>query len=266
MKKKLALFLSVVMLLTFQPVASKGLVDLNLYATQVTVTQDVANIYAGPGTSFPIIANAEIGTILECHGLLNGWYLVQISAETTGLLKADSAEPTPESIKPLPEMEPEPEPEPAPVPEPPKPEVKTPEPTSPPAPANNSGLTQQEEDLLWLVNQERRKEGLKDLTVDPTLTNLARLKSQDMVNLNYFSHTSPTYGSPFDMMKANGVRYRSAGENLAAYYSVQSAHDALMKSPGHRENIMDPLFTHVGLGIVDSPRYGLMVTQMFIQK
>ena len=259
MKKKFALILAVVILLTFLPVMSKGLVNLNLYTTQVTVTGEDTPIHGGPSTSFPIIGTAKLGEVLECHGLLNGWYLVKLDDETVGLLDADKAEPVQENIKPAPEFEPAPVP--APVVEPPKPVIEPPAPVKSP-----SALTAQEEELLWLVNQERRKEGHKDLVADVQLTALARLKSQDMVDLNYFAHTSPTYGSPFDMMKANGVKYRSAGENLAAYYSVQAAHDALMKSPGHRENIMDPLFTHIGIGIVDSQRYGLMVTEMFIQK
>jgi len=118
--------------------------------------------------------------------------------------------------------------------------------------------------MLSLVNQERQRQGLAPLVADAKLTQLARQKSQDMVNKNYFSHTSPTYGSPFDMMKAAGVRYRTAGENIACAPSTTRAHDALMNSPGHRANILNPAFTHVGIGIVKGGSCGMMFTQMFI--
>ena len=120
--------------------------------------------------------------------------------------------------------------------------------------------------MINLVNQERQKYGLKPLEVDYQLVKLARMKSQDMVDKNYFSHQSPTYGSPFDMMKNAGVRYRWAGENIAGAGSVERAHTALMNSEGHRANILNANFTHIGIGIVKGGPYGMMFTQMFIGK
>ena len=96
------------------------------------------------------------------------------------------------------------------------------------------------------------------------LVSLARQKSQDMITNNYFGHQSPTYGSPFDMMKKAGVTYRTAGENLAGASTVQQAHSGLMNSSGHRANILNPNFTHIGIGMVRGGRYGAMWTQMFI--
>lgn len=125
-------------------------------------------------------------------------------------------------------------------------------------------LTPQEQQMVDLVNQERIKAGLQPLTVDPRLTELARLKAQDMVKNNYFDHISPTYGSPFDMMRQAGITYRTAGENIAAASSVERAHTALMNSSGHRANILNPNFTRIGIGIVPDPTYGLMISQMFI--
>jgi uncharacterized YkwD family protein len=118
--------------------------------------------------------------------------------------------------------------------------------------------------MVNLVNQERQKVGLKPLAVDKRLVRLARLKSQDMVDKNYFSHQSPTYGSPFDMMKNAGVTYRWAGENIAGAGTVDRAHNALMNSDGHRANILKPEFTHIGIGIIQGGPYGMMFTQMFI--
>lgn len=149
---------------------------------------------------------------------------------------------------------------PAPGPSQPEPgEQKTPEEKVP-------ALSGEEQKMIDLVNMERTKEGLAPLTPDLTLSQVARIKSTDMIEKNYFSHTSPTYGSPFDMMKQFGITYRTAGENLACNQNVESAHQSLMESPGHRQNILNPNFTHIGVGIVEGGMCGAMYTQMFIGK
>ncbi|MFZ5815201.1 MAG: CAP domain-containing protein [Bacillota bacterium] len=136
--------------------------------------------------------------------------------------------------------------------------------TTTPTTTTTAGLTAAEQQMLNLVNQERAKNGLAPLKADLQLTQLARLKSQDMIKHNYFSHQSPTYGSPFDMMKRYGVSYRTAGENLAGNSSVTGAHTGLMNSPGHRANILSTKYTHVGIGIAQGGSYGMMFTQMFV--
>ena len=154
-----------------------------------------------------------------------------------------------------------------PAPESPAPTNPTPvepTPTNPTAPAK--GLTAMEQKMVSLVNQERSKAGLQQLKVDNTLVQLARMKSQDMIDENYFSHTSPTYGSPFDMMKSAGVKYYTAGENLAGAGSVESAHASLMASSGHRANILNSRYNHFGVGIAVGGPYGNMFTQLFIGK
>lgn len=125
-------------------------------------------------------------------------------------------------------------------------------------------LTPDERLMLDLLNGERVRAGLGPLAVDPVLVRLARLKSEDMVANGYFGHISPNYGSPFAMMDRAGVTYRFAGENLAGAPSVDVAHRALMNSPGHRANILNPNFTHVGIGIARGGPYGFMYTQMFV--
>jgi uncharacterized protein YkwD len=87
-----------------------------------------------------------------------------------------------------------------------------------------------------------------------------------MIDNNYFSHNSPTYGSPFDMMKSFNINYVQGGENIAGNRDVPAAHEALMNSPGHRKNILSPDFTHIGIGIQGGGQYGNMFTQMFISK
>lgn len=145
-----------------------------------------------------------------------------------------------------------------------QPPAQKPPATNPGTGTPTAGLTAAEQQMLNLVNQERAKAGLPALKADLQLTELARLKSQDMINNNYFSHQSPTYGSPFDMMKKYGVTYRTAGENIAGNQSVQAAHTALMNSSGHRANILGSQFTHIGIGIKSGGNYGMMFTQMFV--
>lgn len=111
--------------------------------------------------------------------------------------------------------------------------------------------TSEESLILDLVNIERSKVGLNPLKLDSLLSSTAQLKSKDMADKNYFSHTSPTYGSPFDMMKSFGVKYSYAGENIAqGHSSAKNVMDAWMKSPGHRENILSPNFAKLGLGYI----------------
>ena len=153
---------------------------------------------------------------------------------------------------------------PAPEPEQPAPEPEQPEPEQPAPEPEPSILTAEEMQMFNLVNQERAKMGLKALKIHEGLVKLARLKSKDMIDLGYFAHQYPTYGSPFDMMRSAGISYSYAGENLAGASTVSRAHTSLMNSPGHRANILNANYTHVGIGIVNGGPYGKMFTQMFI--
>jgi len=114
------------------------------------------------------------------------------------------------------------------------------------------------------VNEERTQRGFDALIRDERLASVARAHSQEMLTLKYFSHESPTSGSPFDRLRAAQISYSRAGENLAYAQSVSVAHRALMDSPGHRENILRPEFTRIGIGVINAVAYGCMVTQLFI--
>ena len=166
---------------------------------------------------------------------------------------------------PAPEPKPVPAPEPKPVPVPPQPAPQpTPEPNPVPVqPTQPTALSADEQRMYQLVNAERSKLGLKPLAVDMELVKLARMKAKDMIDKNYFSHQSPTYGSPFDMMKNAGVSYRTAGENLAGASTVDRAHTNLMNSQGHRANILNSGYTSAGIGVVNGGPYGKMFVQLF---
>ena len=78
---------------------------------------------------------------------------------------------------------------------------------------------------------------------------MADLKAADMASNNYFNNQSPTYGSPFNMLKTNGISYSSAAENIAKGYSTaQSVVNAWMESDGHKTNILSGTYTQMGVG------------------
>ena len=131
-------------------------------------------------------------------------------------------------------------------------------------PTTDTTVSNYEAEVVRLVNEIRVQNGLDPLVHDWELSRVARYKSQDMKDNRYFSHTSPVYGSPFQMMKSFGITYRSAGENIAKGQATPKAVvDAWMNSSGHRANILNASFTQIGVGYVASGNYW---TQMFIGK
>ena len=121
-----------------------------------------------------------------------------------------------------------------------------------------------EEEMLRLINAERTSRGLAPLELDPRLVPVARQHSEEMLRLKYFGHESPVDGSPFDRLAAARISYHRAGENLAYAQSVAVAHRGLMASEGHRDNILRPEFTRVGIGVISAGTYGRTFTQLFI--
>ncbi len=185
---------------------------------------------------------------------------------TTPGTKPEPAKPAPEP-KPEPDpAEPTPEPKPEPMPEPQPQPAPLPPPVVMPAPTDSlpAGLTADEQLMVRLVNEERAKAGLPALEVDLHLVQTARAKSQDMITYNYFAHDSARLGSPFDQMTAAGIRYSTAGENIAGNPSVEGAHRTLINSSGHRANILSKSFKKFGIGIIHGGKYGIMFTQQFI--
>ncbi|MBL4953667.1 SafA/ExsA family spore coat assembly protein [Neobacillus sp. OS1-32] len=130
-----------------------------------------------------------------------------------------------------------------------------------------NGVKSIESQVIQLTNQERAKNGLKPFTANWELSRVARYKAMDMRDKNYFSHTSPTYGSPFDMIKNFGIAYRSAAENIAAGQTTPAAVvKAWMNSPGHRANMLSTSTNQIGVGYAKGGSYGYYWVQMFIAK
>ncbi|NKE07302.1 MULTISPECIES: CAP domain-containing protein [Mesobacillus] len=199
------------------------------------------------------LSNEQINSILQKYfkNYQFSWKQAQ-PADT----KVQEPVKTPEPTK---VQEPVKAPAPAPVQEPAKAPAQ--EPAAAPV---SSAVSAYEQKVVELTNQERAKNGLKPLALDTELSKVAREKSRDMQSKGYFSHTSPTYGSPFDMMKKFGISYRSAGENIAmGQRTPEEVVNAWMNSSGHRANILNSSYTHIGVGHVATGNYW---TQMFIGK
>ena len=191
------------------------------------------------------------------------------STSTTPQQKPESTPSTtpqqkPESTPSTPSTTPQQKPESTPSTPSTNPEQK---PESTPEQKPSTDFSSYQQQVLDLVNAERTKRGISALTLDSNLSSVATKKSQDMVNKNYFDHTSPTYGSPFDMMKQFGISYRTAGENIAkGQKTPQEVVTAWMNSEGHRKNILNPNFTNLGVGIAKDSKGTTYWTQMFIGK
>ena len=132
--------------------------------------------------------------------------------------------------------------------------------------SNTAVLSADEQEVFDLINKQRINNGLRALKIDSEVQNVARIKAKDMVQNNYFSHTSPTYGSPFDMLNKFKVSYKTAGENIAGNSNNQSAVTAWMNSAGHKANILNSSFNYTGIGVVTGSQYGKIYVQMFIGK
>jgi len=179
--------------------------------------------------------------------------VIKWPGDVTKPTPAPTANPT-TAPKPTVTQAPTAKPTPAPTVAPTKAPTKTPAPTvkPTPAPTTGTGMGEFQTQVVTLVNQERAKVGLKALQTDALLNKVATEKARDMDVNNYFSHTSPHYGSPFDMMRSFGVTYRSAGENIASGQPTPArVMQDWMNSPGHRANILNASFTKIGVGYVN---------------
>ena len=202
---------------------------------------------ADHGTNYPVIAKVYKNSYIRVFAGVGNWYIVQIEGDYVGAVSKDY--------------------------------IKAIYPNSTGTTGgsgtsksntgtttNTSGLTVDELETFNLINQQRAQNGLAALKIDMEVQNVARIKAKDMVNNNYFSHTSPTYGSPFDMMKSFKILYNTAGENIAGNSSNSSAVTAWMNSPGHRANILNGSYNYTGVGVVTGSKYGKIYVQMFIGK
>lgn len=219
----------------------------NVDFSTAIVTASTLNVRSGPGTNYPVVAKVNKNEYIRVFAGVGNWYIVQVEGDYVGAVS--------------------------------KQYVKAIYPNSGGSSTgggstngsgntttSTSGLTTDELEVFNLINEQRTKNGLSALKIDSEVQNVARIKAQDMVNNNYFSHTSPTYGSPFDMLNSFKVSYKTAGENIAGNSSNSSAVTAWMNSSGHKANILNSSFNYTGIGVVKGSKYGKIYVQMFIGK
>lgn len=125
-------------------------------------------------------------------------------------------------------------------------------------------LSQDEQVFFNLINNKRIENNLPELELDETLLNIARLKGQDIAENKYFSHTSPKYGTIFEMLQNNNISYSKASENIARNINADSAINSLMNSPSHKNNILDSNFNYTGIAVVNSVDWGKIFVEIFV--
>jgi len=208
------------------------------------VTASVLNVRSGPGTNYKVVAQVNKNEYIRVFAGVGSWYIVQVEGDYVGAVHKNYVKPIYPSSS-----------------------SGNSQGTGTNVDNNtNSSLTADELEVFNLINQQRTNNGLQALKIDDEVQRVARIKAQDMVDNNYFSHTSPTYGSPFDMLKSFSISYKSAGENIAGNSSNSSAVTAWMNSSGHKANILNSSYNYTGIGVVNSPKYGKIYVQMFIGK
>lgn len=250
-KKKITIFISVlsVFVLIFVCTKSFGMQHYyNLNFSTGLVTASKLNVRSGPGTAYSVVTTVNKDEYVRVFAGVGSWYIVQVEGDYVGAVSQ-------KYIKPI------------------YPNTSSSGGSSSGSSGSSGGnssntasLTADELETFNLINQERNKNGLASLKIDSEVQRVARIKAQDLVNNNYFAHESPTYGTPFNMLKNFGVTYKSAGENLAGNSSNSGAVNAWMNSSGHRANILNSSYNYTGLAVVSSPKYGKIYVQMFIGK
>ena len=213
------------------------------------VTATTLNVRSGPGTQYKIVATVKKNDYIRVFAGVGEWYVVQVEGDYIGAVNKKYIKPIyPNTTTGSTNQNSE--------------NNQNNQTTTP----STTSMNADEKEVFDLINKQRTNNGLQALQNDSEVQRVARIKAQEMVDKNYFSHTSPTYGSPFDMLKSFKISYRTAGENIAANSSNSGAVTAWMNSSGHKANILNGNFTYTGIGVVSSPTYGKMYVQMFIGK
>jgi len=229
--------------------------------TNAQVTAAALHVREGAGTNYRIVCTLYKGQTVRVLGKIGEWYAIyETKGGCVGAVHGDYIKPVTGTAAPKPTAKPQ---APAATKAPPPAQTQPPAET-PTTPAVPSGITAEEQTLLELCNKARADAGAGPLAFDMELVKCARAKARDMVENNYFSHQSPTYGSPFDMMRQFGISFKTAGENIAGNQTVEGAFKAWMNSEGHRKNILNANFNYAGFGIEPSKTYGKMLVQQFI--
>ncbi len=241
--KKIILFIIIFLGIIFVSNKSTAMSHYQTVGTTTgLVTASVLNVRQGPGTNYSIATVVYRNEYVRVFAQIGNWYVIQTDKDFVGLVSKEY--------------------------------VKLIYPQSSSSGSGSSsgntstthGLTADEQEVFNLINAQRTAAGLSALKIDEELQNVARIKAKDMVDNNYFSHNSPTYGTPFNMIKNFGITYKAAGENIAGNSTNKGAVNAWMNSSGHKANILSSNYNYTGIGVVSSSKYGKIYVQMFIGK
>lgn len=205
------------------------------------VNTEYLNMRTGSGINFDSITILKKNEYVRIFAKIGQWYIIQNQENQIGTVHSDYIIPTNEQKAASTNTE----------------IIKD---------ENDIDLTQDENELLSLINSEREKNNLSALKIDKDLQNVARLKANDLVDNNYFSHISPVYGTPFEMLKSNKISYKTASENIAGNPSISGAFESWMNSDSHKNNILSNNYNYTGLAVVDSIAYGKIIVELFIGK
>ncbi len=190
-------------------------------------TKSNVNVRCGPSSSFKKVGSLKKGTIVTVFGVIDNFYVVIFEESKVGLIDRSLLEQSYENVD-----------------------------------YNPNNLSKRDL-VIYYINEARKENGLKELQDDTDLNRLATLKSEDMVKNNYFLHTSPTLGTPFEMIKNYGLTYNYAGENIAGNTSMKAAVDKWMDSESHKKNILSTNYTKIGVGVTKSDKYGYVIVALF---
>lgn len=202
---------------------------------QATVLDNATNLRGGPSTSYAVYTKLNKGDIVQVIGKIDRFFLVVTNSNYVGMVRDDLISKSSN-------------------------EQETPPSGNTPTRPNTA------QTAIELINEARVKNGLPRLETTDLLTATAQAKATDMVKNNYFSHQSPTYGSPFEMMQNAGISYKVAGENIAGNESVENAIASWLASEEHKTNLLSNAYNYVGIGVEKSDTYGYIIVAMFIGK
>lgn len=241
--KKIILFIIIFLGIIFVSNKSTAMSHYQTVGTTTgLVTASVLNVRQGPGTNYSIATVVYRNEYVRVFAQIGNWYVIQTDKDFVGLVSKEYVK----LIYPQ--------------------SSSSGSGSSSGNTSTTSGLTADEQEVFNLINAQRTAAGLSALKIDEELQNVARVKAKDMVDNNYFSHNSPTYGTPFNMIKNFGITYKAAGENIAGNSTNKGAVNAWMNSSGHKANILNSNYNYTGIGVVSSPKYGKIYVQMFIGK
>lgn len=243
-KYKIIIFLSFIILILIISLFAKSFGMENYETLNYSlgiVNTDYLNMRSGAGINFDSIDLLNKNEYVRIFGKIGEWYIIQNEKNKIGTANIKYITPTQEEKAAVTNSE-----------------IITDVP--------DINLTSDESELLSIINTERQKNNLSNLKIDENLQNVAKLKAQDLVQNNYFSHISPTYGTPFEMLKKHNISYKTASENIAGNSDIKSAFNAWINSESHKDNILSNNYNYTGIAVVDSIAYGKIIVELFIGK